>query len=570
MGGGASSQGSFEQMLACTMILGEAMVQGLDPRFVRFPDMYRLFDFHVGPKRPLPTAFPGGSMVILVHSPDDSGKFQQISTGGKPDKAGGGAPDDDDDELPAESTAALLVVYIGKDKVVLDKATLNQPNGDNWTPLHACSHTINTQDAGIAILNELVAQKADLDIATRRGPGAFSCGWTPLHIACAYGLEALALKLIRAGADVNVMNSVKWTPLYEACHRGYSSIVRELLKAGARPDVICPEFALCPFPGQCALAEAARQGHEATVKVLLDWGVDKNAVNKLGWTALHEAAYHSRLSIVKLLVVYGADVFVKTPKGSLAKDVTIHGEIRAMLEDLCQHGPASSPKREQQPPASADTGSEAKPIPKKSSPTKAQSTRASVPLSRKEEYALLGDLPSLDGKAVPAILIQDGGDSTDQDDGDSDDGAKRSADDDTDAKAEQTDGHSKPQQSNSSSISSKKKKHKKKPGLPPAAAPQEFKCAVSRKVLKDPLRSPYGQVFERQVIEAWFRDFGNRCPLTGEPLTPQQLVRDEGLKARIREWKHGSRLKAETEATAPASLEHKEQPPEAKPASLSA
>ncbi|GLE11344.1 hypothetical protein PINS_up023724 [Pythium insidiosum] len=37
MGAGASSQAAFEHMLACTMILGEAMVNGLDPRYVRFP-----------------------------------------------------------------------------------------------------------------------------------------------------------------------------------------------------------------------------------------------------------------------------------------------------------------------------------------------------------------------------------------------------------------------------------------------------------------------------------------------------------------------------------------------------
>lgn len=32
-------------MLACTMLLGEAMVQGLDPRFVRFPG-WRLVIYH--------------------------------------------------------------------------------------------------------------------------------------------------------------------------------------------------------------------------------------------------------------------------------------------------------------------------------------------------------------------------------------------------------------------------------------------------------------------------------------------------------------------------------------------
>lgn len=505
------------------------------------PDMYRLYDFHIGPKKAQPKPFQGGNMVLFVHSPDDDGKFQQIELGDggnvKLIKAQGDDDDQDEDELAvtkAESDPNLLVVYVGNDKVVLDKATLNQPNFDSWTPLHSCCHTINAQEAGISILKELVAQKADLNLATKRGPGSFSCGWTPLHIACAYGLEALTIKLIRAGADVNVKNSVKWTPLFEASHRGYATVARELLKAGASHDVICPEFALCPFPGQRPLAEAARQGHSETVKVLLEWGVDKNATNKLGWTALHEAAYHSRLSIVKMLVVYGADVFAKTEKGSLAKDLTIHSEIRAMLDDLCQHGPpTTSPKKEKMVAGGDDeaTTTEASASQKKSSPTKPAAARTSGPLSRKEEYALLGDLPSLDSSGMPIISIQDvdarKGDNDDEDD------AKK-ADEDDELEAKQAG-------STATKYKPKKKHHKKRGHHSHEAPPPEFKCAVSLKLLKDPLRSPYGQVFERQVIEAWFRDFGNRCPLTGEPLTPHQLVSDEKLKAQIREWKHGPR-----------------------------
>lgn len=53
------------------------------------------------------------------------------------------------------------------------------------------------------------------------------------------------------------------------------------------------------------------------------------------------------------------------------------------------------------------------------------------------------------------------------------------------------------------------------------------------------MRSPFGHVFEREVIEAWFRDFGNRCPLTGEPLTIHQLTRDDKLRDEIRAWKKG-------------------------------
>jgi hypothetical protein len=37
MGGGISTEGDLGQMIACTMMLGEAMFHGMDPRYVRFP-----------------------------------------------------------------------------------------------------------------------------------------------------------------------------------------------------------------------------------------------------------------------------------------------------------------------------------------------------------------------------------------------------------------------------------------------------------------------------------------------------------------------------------------------------
>lgn len=491
-------------------------------------DMYRLYDFQIGPKQQPQRSLQSGNMVLYVHAPDDEGKFQMLSLGGdKPtistgkEKAAGQDSHEESDALPSESTDTMLVVYVGNDKVVLDKATLNQPNNDGWTALHACCHTLNAQEAGISILNELVAQKCDLNMITRRGPGSFSSGWTPLHIACAYGLEALAIKLIRAGVNVNVKSSVGWTPLYEACHRGYAAVARELLKAGAKYDIICPEFALCPFPGQFALAEAARQGHADTVKVLLEWGVPLNAVNKLGWTALHEAAYHNRVAIVKLLIVYGADVFVKTEKGSVAKDLTVHSEIRSMLEDIAKHTAPASPSKDKPNKCESGDSEEIHGSSKKSSPTKAQSIQM-VPLARKEDYPLLGDLPDLAATSVPSISIQD------------DDSEEPGIED-----QESKDNESKSEVAHSSSSGKTKLKKKHKSGKS-KDIPVGFKCSVSLKLLKDPLRSPFGHVFERRVIEAWFRDFGNRCPLTGEPLTMQQLQSDTNLKAEIKEWKQGS------------------------------
>lgn len=533
MGGAASTHGAFEQMLACTMILGQAMATGLDPRYVRFPDMYRLYDFHVGPKKHKQRSFQGSNLVLLVHPPDhDDGAVQHVKLLGEDNdkmqlQLQDKDSDDEENELK-ESNDTYLILYIGGDKIILDRATLNQPNNDGWTPLHACCHTLVSQDAGITILQELVARKENLNMKTSRGPGSFSCGWTPLHIACAYGLEALTLKLIRAGAEVNTTNSVGWTPLYDACHRGYTTVVSELLKAGAKHDVICPEFALCPFPGQHPLAEAARQGHQDTVKALLEWGVDKNAVNKLGWTALHEAAYHGRVAIIKMLIVYGADVHVQTQKGSMAKDLTISSEIKAMLEDIGQHAPTSSPKKPLIEDVSAAEDAKRTPNNEMSrSPSKA---KRAVPLSRKEEYELLGDLPALGSGSQPTISIRD---------------VDEEALDAKEVEEEEESKHDTVISEEEKAPRKKKRVHKKRH----KEIPQEFRCAISLKLMKEPMRSPFGHVFDKASIEAWFRDFGQRCPLTGEALSFTDLEKDEQLEQRIREWKRGEVKKKDGDET---------------------
>ena len=87
-----------------------------------------------------------------------------------------------------------------------------------------------------------------------------------------------------------------------------------LLFSSARPAVAqtTPAAAKTVSPDKIdALATAARQGDVATVKTLLDEGVDVNTKFRYGATALSFAADHGHLEVVKLLLERGADVNVK-------------------------------------------------------------------------------------------------------------------------------------------------------------------------------------------------------------------------------------------------------------------
>ena len=92
--------------------------------------------------------------------------------------------------------------------------------------------------------------------------------------------------------------------MLEACHRGFLSIVKLLLGAprGAGlayvpDDAGARAFPFARPPPQCALGEACRCGFNEMAKLLLERGAPKDAQNRLGWTALHEAAFHNHVEV---------------------------------------------------------------------------------------------------------------------------------------------------------------------------------------------------------------------------------------------------------------------------------
>ncbi|MEV6286427.1 ankyrin repeat domain-containing protein [Kribbella sp. NPDC051770] len=116
---------------------------------------------------------------------------------------------------------------------------------------------------------------------------------------------AAARRLITAGADVNAVDDTVQSAFLIAASEGYVELLDLTLQHGG--DV----RSLDSYRGT-ALIRAAERGHAAVVGRLLQAGVAVDHVNRLGWTALHEAVLLGEgtpqyVETVRLLVAAGAD-----------------------------------------------------------------------------------------------------------------------------------------------------------------------------------------------------------------------------------------------------------------------
>ncbi|CAN0521238.1 unnamed protein product [Ectocarpus sp. 12 AP-2014] len=81
-------------------------------------------------------------------------------------------------------------------------------------------------------------------------------------------------------------------------------------------------------------------------------------------------------------------------------------------------------------------------------------------------------------------------------------------------------------------------------------APEGIICQLSKRVARDPVRTPYGHLFDRQMIGLWLSKQGSICPLTGQPLVEAELKADGKTKAEAKAWNDGLLAQKKRSATA--------------------
>ncbi|KAJ5121296.1 uncharacterized protein N7515_009257 [Penicillium bovifimosum] len=149
---------------------------------------------------------------------------------------------------------------------------------------------------------------------------------TPLMAAVSFNHESITRLLLAHGADPNTQSLSGETALSAAASRGYDRLVRTLLASGADPNA-------GQNTGKTALALAAAYGQDRIVELLLGCGADVDAVGGKGETAmglewmlgglgraqtpLWKAVMVGEIGMVRLLLVWGADPFVKVGRESV-------------------------------------------------------------------------------------------------------------------------------------------------------------------------------------------------------------------------------------------------------------
>ena len=143
-----------EELMTTTILIGRAMSA------VQFPGMYRIYDFH-SKKAPRLKNTQRFTPFYFPESDDE----EETNTDYVPD--------------PSEYEH-FFKVKVGDDTIYIEDPLME--NAAGWTALHTCCMSLQTVNAGLLLIEEMLRRGGHLDTKTVAGPGTFNRGWTALQM----------------------------------------------------------------------------------------------------------------------------------------------------------------------------------------------------------------------------------------------------------------------------------------------------------------------------------------------------------------------------------------------------
>ncbi|KAL5202520.1 hypothetical protein ABZP36_013472 [Zizania latifolia] len=167
---------------------------------------------------------------------------------------------------------------------------------------------------------------------------------TPLMLAAMHGKIDCVLKLLQAGANILMFDSVHArTCLHHAAYYGHHDCLQAILSA-AQTTPVADSWGFARFVnvrddyGATPLHLAARQGRPVCVQLLLENGAIVTALTGSygfpGSTSLHLAARSGNLDCIRKLLAWGADRLQRDSAGRIPYSVALkrnHGACAALL-----------------------------------------------------------------------------------------------------------------------------------------------------------------------------------------------------------------------------------------------
>ena len=190
----------------------------------------------------------------------------------------------------------------------------------------------------MAVVEALLAKHADPNARDKKGrtPLLFASQGSASEYRVLPSNEPMIRLLLSKGARINDRDDDGWSPLLTVVSQwaDQPALIRFLLESGA-------DFRATTKAGKTMLMIAASHGKEDIVAVAITKGVDVNARDTNGVTALMEAVagrWDAHASIAKSLLVNHADANVKDNSGRTAIEKAMEAGFPERVAMLTEHG----------------------------------------------------------------------------------------------------------------------------------------------------------------------------------------------------------------------------------------